>query len=111
VDIKGKRDEIQYALKSLLIPYNEKGNEEPAQFIINTRKDSIGISLQAFYPENQLRQGMIPDLTGMNLRDAIFLLENNGIHVEIKGAGKVRQQSLSAGTKFNKGTKITLQLG
>ena len=111
VDIKAKRDEIQYALKSLLIPYNEKGNEEPAQFIINTRKDSIGISLQAFYPENQLRQGMIPDLTGMNLRDAIFLLENNGIHVEIKGAGKVRQQSLSAGTKFNKGTKITLQLG
>ncbi len=57
-----------------------------------------------------LRKGSVPDVSGMGARDAIYLLENAGLSVKIYGSGKVREQSLIAGTKFNKGTSITLQL-
>lgn len=53
----------------------------------------------------------MPDLRGMGLRDALYLLENRGVHVQFKGAGKVVSQSLPAGQYLTKGMTITLQLG
>lgn len=54
---------------------------------------------------------MVPDVGGMGLKDALFLLENSGLHVTISGNGKVLTQSLPAGVKIAKGQKIHLQLG
>ena len=51
-----------------------------------------------------------PDVTGMGLKDAVYLLENKGLIVEVQGRGKVQNQSLAAGTGFNKGQKISLLL-
>lgn len=41
----------------------------------------------------------IPDVVGMGLKDALFLLENAGLKVVIRGAGKVKTQSLPAGSR------------
>jgi len=41
----------------------------------------------------------VPDVRGMGLRDAIFLLENNGLRVQTAGIGKVTKQSIKPGTK------------
>lgn len=54
--------------------------------------------------------GSVPDVTGMGLKDAVYLLEQEGLHVMIAGRGKVRQQSLPPGTKVTKGEAITIQL-
>ncbi len=51
-----------------------------------------------------------PDVTGMGLKDAVYLLENKGLLVEVQGRGKVQNQSLAAGTGFKKGQKISLLL-
>ncbi len=51
-----------------------------------------------------------PDVTGMGLKDAVYLLENKGLIVEVQGRGKVQNQSLAAGAGFNKGQKISLLL-
>jgi cell division protein FtsI (penicillin-binding protein 3) len=51
-----------------------------------------------------------PDVVGMGLKDAVYLLENKGLKVEISGRGKVANQSLVVGTTFNKGQKISLLL-
>ena len=53
---------------------------------------------------------LIPNVTGMGLRDALYILENHGLRVRFKGHGKVRSQSPTYGTPFEKGTIITLEL-
>jgi cell division protein FtsI (penicillin-binding protein 3) len=46
----------------------------------------------------------------MGLQDAIYLLENQGMAVQIQGKGKVQKQSLTPGTKIYRGQNIILQL-
>ncbi|MGN6533109.1 MAG: penicillin-binding protein [Ginsengibacter sp.] len=52
----------------------------------------------------------IPDVTGMGLKDAVYLLENMGLKVSASGKGKVIYQSLAQNTTFNKGELIKIQL-
>jgi cell division protein FtsI (penicillin-binding protein 3) len=52
----------------------------------------------------------MPNLVGMGLKDALYLLENKGLTATISGKGKVISQSLFAGTIFKKGQKIILML-
>ena len=53
---------------------------------------------------------IIPNVTGMPAMDAISLLENFGLIVEVKGIGKVKKQSLKKGTPIKKGATIILNL-
>jgi cell division protein FtsI (penicillin-binding protein 3) len=53
----------------------------------------------------------MPDLSGMGLRDALYLLENLGIDVVSKGHGKVIYQSVPAGQNITKGLIVELKLG
>lgn len=52
----------------------------------------------------------IPDVRGMGLKDALYVLENNGLTVQINGKGKVVGQSINAGSPVNKGQSIILYL-
>jgi cell division protein FtsI (penicillin-binding protein 3) len=54
---------------------------------------------------------MVPNVVGMGLRDAIYVLENKGLQVKIVGRGAVVKQSINPGSKINKGSEITIQLG
>ena len=40
----------------------------------------------------------VPDVRGMGLRDALYLLENAGLNVDYNGIGTVRFQSIAPGT-------------
>jgi len=63
-------------------------------------------------PNNQHQQGLVPDVRGMTLRDALYLLENTGIEVVVKGKkGRVTQQSQYPGTRALKGSTIKLEVG
>ena len=59
------------------------------------------------------RPDRVPDVRGLTLRDALFLLENRGFRVLVDGRGKVKEQSVVPGTGANEtATKtITLKLG
>lgn len=52
----------------------------------------------------------IPDLKGMPGKDALSLLENLGLKVELKGKGKVKKQSIRPGSPIAKNKPITLEL-
>ena len=47
----------------------------------------------------------------MGLIDATYLLEQFGLFVQPVESGIVREQSIKAGYRVNKGQKIVLQLG
>ena len=53
---------------------------------------------------------LMPDVTGMGLADAIFILESRNLKVSFTGAGKVKEQSIKAGTKFSPGSSVKLIL-
>ena len=52
----------------------------------------------------------IPNVKGMNAKDAVFLLENMGLKTKLNGRGLVRSQSIKAGSQIQKGSTINLQL-
>jgi cell division protein FtsI (penicillin-binding protein 3) len=53
----------------------------------------------------------VPNVKGLTAKDALFLLEEKGLTVRIKGKGKVVKQSLKPGSKVVKGTQIEIVLG
>lgn len=60
--------------------------------------------------EQRVIENLVPDVTGMGLRDALFLLENAGLTVSTSGRGKVIQQSIRPGTRIVTGSNINLEL-
>ena len=52
----------------------------------------------------------VPDVRGMGLRDALFILENRGLKVKVSGVGKVVNQSIPPGSPLNL-KEITIKLG
>jgi cell division protein FtsI (penicillin-binding protein 3) len=60
--------------------------------------------------EKPVIKGTVPDVTGMGLRDAVYLLEKAGLHVQIQGSGTVQVQSIAPGIPAVKGQSIILQL-
>jgi len=62
------------------------------------------------YIANDIKADIVPDVVGMGLKDAIYLLESRGMRVEFTGRGNVKGQSIDPGSKISKGQKITIQL-
>lgn len=58
----------------------------------------------------ELAKDIVPDLTGMNVMDAVYLIESMGWKVSFTGRGVVESQNVRAGTKLEKGKTIILKL-
>lgn len=56
-------------------------------------------------------KGVVPNVTGMTFRDALYLLEQSGLRVSFEGSGRVEKQSISPGKQVRKGDTIYLRLG
>ena len=52
----------------------------------------------------------VPCVIGLDIREAIKVLENAGLTVNFTGSGMVTSQSLSAGSAFTRGQRINLRL-
>ena len=55
-------------------------------------------------------EAAVPDVRGLGLRDALYLLENAGLRVSTNGIGTVRQQSIAPGTALRGSGTIHLEL-
>lgn len=104
----GSQEELQTVLTALKIPVKTKN--EAAEWVAASPVDSMTVNLVTSAVEVTLKQGIVPNLTGMTARDALYLLENRGMRVRLMGSGAVAKQSLPAGTTFKRGTEIVLQL-
>ncbi|MEH6308903.1 penicillin-binding protein [Olivibacter sp. CPCC 100613] len=60
--------------------------------------------------DDHLPEGKIPDLKGMGLKDAMYLLGNIGVKTFVKGKGRVIKQSIDPGELVSKGGAITIEL-
>ncbi len=68
------------------------------------KRDSV------LFNREDVKASFVPDVRGMGLRDALYLLENRGLKVRFEGKGKVVWQSIRAGTPITKGGYSSIQL-
>lgn len=54
--------------------------------------------------------GIMPDVVGMGLKDALFLLESQGLKVSFSGKGTVRSQSIAPGAHISRGGAVSITL-
>ena len=54
--------------------------------------------------------GVMPNVTGMGLRDALYMLENSGVRVRYSGKGKVVKQTPQPGVRISRGATVAIQL-
>jgi cell division protein FtsI (penicillin-binding protein 3) len=105
--ITGRADELMQLSSLYHIPLKVENTDA---YVRVARKDSLKVNMVPVQIEKQLKKGIMPDLIGMSAKDALFLLENNGVHVKLLGIGSVKKQSIEAGQKYNRGNKIVLTL-
>jgi cell division protein FtsI (penicillin-binding protein 3) len=105
----GMQDELALVCQKLGLAGNTQatGGEEWVRAASDTAFHARTVALV----ENRtVRPNRIPQARGLSLRDALFLLENRGLHVRAIGTGRVREQSITPGTPIKRGELITLTL-
>ena len=98
----GEKTDMKYILDYLDVEYF--GNPGTDLTVLDLEGDSLMMN-QRSIPADRM-----PSVVGLGLRDALFVLENKGLKVEVDGYGKVARQSLRAGTVIQGQTvKLTMQ--
>lgn len=125
MDVKDARDE-----HSILEPDVKSGNILAADYVLthlgyDTRADWSGSYADgnpiwghatrgnghiALTRQAKTQANVMPDVTGMGARDAVFLIESRGVKTKLYGRGKVTQQSIAAGHTISKGMACILTL-
>ncbi len=88
--------------------YTETPVVEEVTFSENLSK--MDEDYEGYYTKANETYTKVPDVKNMPGMDAISLLENMGFKVNFKGIGKVKSQSIKAGSALIKGEMIKLEL-
>ncbi len=112
----------EFVAEAGVFPVIRSGNLEDLKYLCNqlgisnhaeTDKDWVqtqvyGNSLK--WKENKMAENLVPNVKGMTLRDALYVLESNGLQVRVQGKGRVMEQSKLPGVRISKGAEITIKL-
>lgn len=90
-DVKwaGKSSDLRVINEKLRLPALPVDSDYAVGTIANKNKPR--------FKSLQVNSRDVPDLAGLPLRDALYLLENRGYRVTFKGSGKVVEQSIAPG--------------
>ena len=72
--------------------------------------NSVDTSNGIAYEESTPVKGIMPNVNGMGLKDAMYLIGNAGLKARVKGSGKVIKQSIAAGSRIGKGLMVEIEL-
>ncbi|MFD2513443.1 penicillin-binding protein [Pontibacter locisalis] len=100
----GNQDDLAYICNKIGISNHPNGSDEEWVKVEPQRR-----SLN--FKPNPVLINKVPDVKGMTLRDALFILGNQNLKVRVEGVGKrVQRQSLLPGTDITKNARITIEL-
>jgi cell division protein FtsI (penicillin-binding protein 3) len=98
----GYREDINNVLKELDVNYKRTAKTD----WVATRESGDTVRLVGL----MVVEGLVPDVRGMSLRDAVYLLENSGYRVKFSGKGKVHRQSPEHGARYFEGQVVSLDM-
>ncbi|MNS17402.1 Penicillin-binding protein PbpB [compost metagenome] len=96
--------QLQYLLKMLGYTAYQENSNAMLSFLQNDAQHKLKIA------SKEVKTNIVPDVMGMGIKEALYLLENAGLKVHISGAGSVNRQSIPAGSNYKKGQTINLEL-
>ncbi len=100
----GDATDIRNIYRALNMPYVDSVKD-------NTWGSVYGGAGQPVLRANNVRRQLMPNVKGMGLKDALYMLESMGVKVNVKGSGKIVSQSVPAGAALAKNITVTLELG
>jgi len=98
----GNKEDLIQLMNHLKMPF--KDNTKSRWALGMVENDSL-----TFMPR-KVQNDVVPNVVGMGLKDALFLLENRRLRVKIKGVGKVKFQSVKPGKDIKTVQTIYLYL-
>ncbi|MCM0041700.1 MAG: transpeptidase family protein [Algoriphagus sp.] len=99
----GKGEELQGIFEYLKLPLKSPSQED---WVV-----ASSLAGQVQLQQTETENAVVPNVSGMSLRDALYILENKGLKVNFNGKGKVLTQSISPGTPLAPNSTIDLVLG
>lgn len=99
----GMQYEMKKIMNTLSVPYTDAGGRSEWA-MVNKQLNKPVIE------SKNISDKQMPQLTGMNLKDAVYICENLGLKVNIKGRGKVTAQSVTPGDVVTKGGIVQITL-
>lgn len=103
----GSKNELQSIFKILDLPFTDSAIAGYWR-IMQMKNNAVTLSTPLI--SNSRSDSVTPNVVGMGLKDAVYLLENMGLKVAVRGRGRVMNQSLAAGTNYKKAQTISLIL-
>ena len=100
---QGKTKETETILDYLNLNYSSTSSEWMTQ---EYSRNKLKLNTRNIYRD--FENGIMPNLYGMNLMDAIYLLENAGLKVSFSGFGHITNQSIKKGKKIETDEEIKL---
>ncbi len=97
----GQKEDLEEVLNYLDMSF--ENNSESDWTIISSETDTLALQ------NRFISEDVVPNVVGMGLRDAMFILENREMKVLVSGVGRVRKQSIIPGTPLE-GQTIRLTL-
>lgn len=79
-------------------------------YAANNIRRGLGIQAPHYYARPKRVEKGVPNVIGLNVREAIKMLEDAGLNVTFTGSGYVAGQSLAAGSEYARGQRINLRL-
>jgi cell division protein FtsI (penicillin-binding protein 3) len=105
VSLSGHAGDLRKSFEGLGLPMVQEGESE---WVTTQAGDSTVVLKPRGIPSDAM--DLVPNVLGMGLKDALYLLENRGLRVRINGNGMVKRQSLSPGTRARQGSTILIEL-
>lgn len=103
----GELEETAEVLETLKVPLEERIASTNGKEVWGiSHADSSAVRLE----EREPKAGLVPNVIGMGAKDAVFLMEKQGLKVHLSGIGRVRRQSIPPGSKAVKGRTVALTL-
>ena len=103
----GNKAKLQEVYKAIEVKTNAQ--EIQSDWVLTYAKEDR-IELKTRNIEDDIVKNKMPNLVGMPIQDVLFLLENYGLDVIFSGRGAVKSQSITKGSRIQKGQKIFLEL-
>ena len=102
LSIDGNSNDILTVLNALKVKYSFPERTEWA----NTKANGYTVDISS----RNVSKDKVPNVIGLSARDAVYLIERLGMHVVLRGYGKVATQTVPAGSPAYKGGLIELGL-
>ncbi len=99
----GYHEELDMLCRDLGIPVSAQS--DISEWVVCFSEDE-GIR----FGPRAINEDVVPNVTGMSARDAVYILEKLGMKASVKGYGRVSSQSVPPGSRVEQGREINLKL-